>query len=426
VLVASNKIYVGHRNNKVCFVSSAPCQSDKFDTLEVVCPPEVTDLRDVSQNYRIWRDQLLPKDAPLEISELRIALVGVYKIPCGIATYSEALWTEQKELVKEAHIFAEVADVPAEEGVTRCWKRGQPLDILIKKINDYKPDIVFVQHEFGIFPDARYWLSFLSAMQKYRTVVTLHSVFRHADKTICEAAIPEIIVHTNLARNVLVKEKKVPGDVTVFPHGCFPPENPEKLWNRYFTKHTVMQFGFGFRYKGWERSIEAIHKLRNKFPDIFFTGLFSESAAGAQAHDELFHELLGQIEKLHLHNHVSIIRGFQSDETLQTYLRTNRVAIFPYTNHPEHVVFGSTGAARVAMTQGVPVIVSDVPLFHDLEGICPRTASVDDICMEITNFFDEKKAKEQVAKQNKFLTDNSWARVAQRQLEKYSRPQEKS
>ena len=419
--MGSNKIYAGYKHGRICFVSSYPCRTEKFKVVEADCPEGVVDLKEISDNYKVWRGKLVLKDQPVPINELKIALVGVYKIPCGIATYSEALWREQKELVKEARIFSEYADVPEEPGVVRCWKRGQPLDKLIKEIDAYDPDIVFVQHEFGIFPDARYWLSFVSAMQKYRLVVTFHSVFRHEDKTICEAACPELIVHTNIAKNVLTKEKKVPGKVYVFPHGCFPPKTQPRLWNRYMTDHTVIQFGFGFRYKGWERAIEAIAKLKPKYPDIFFTGLFSESVAGAAAHDEYFHELQALIDKYELRNNVSLIRGFQSDETLHTFLRMNRVAIFPYTNHPEHVVFGSTGAARIAMTEGVPTIVSEVPLFHDLEGICPRPVTVDELCEDIEKFFDAKKAKAQVEKQNAFLTDNTWARMAARQLDTFSK-----
>jgi glycosyltransferase involved in cell wall biosynthesis len=418
--VGSDKIYVGHRSGKICFVSTHYCQTDRFQILEARLPAEAQNINDVSENYRVWNDQLVHKNHTIRLKDLRIALVGVYKIPCGIATYAEALWSEQIKLVKEAHIFAEQADVPPEEGVTRCWKRGKPLGNLIQAIHDYDPDLVLAQHEFGIFPDARYWLSFMSAMQRYRTVVTLHSVFRHADKTVCEAAIPEIVVHTNLAKNVLTKEKKIPGIVHVFPHGCFPPKNPARLWNRYFSDHTVIQFGFGFRYKGWERSIEAISKLKPKFPDIFFTGIYSESVLGARAHEEYFQELQQQIRSLKLQDHVGLIRGFQSQEALEAYLRSNRVAIFPYTNHPDHVVFGSTGAARVAMTEGIPVVVSNVPLFHDLEGICPRVETIDELCQAIETFFDPKKAQAQVSLQNQFLTDNSWAQVAKNQLETFS------
>ena len=418
--VASDKIYVGHRGGKICFLSSHYCQSDRFQVLETSYPLEAESFNDVSEQYRVWRGQLVHKNYAIRLKDLKIALVGVYKIPCGIATYAEALWSEQMKLVKEARIFSEYADVPDEPGVVRCWKRGKPLGELIQAIHDYDPDIVLVQHEFGIFPDARYWLSFMSAMHRYRTVVTLHSVFRHADKTICEAAIPEIVVHTNLAKNVLTKEKKIPGKVHVFPHGCFPPKNPARYWNRYFSDHTIIQFGFGFRYKGWERAIEAVGQLKEKFPDVFFTGIFSESVAGPRAHEEYFQELLQKVEDLKLQDHVGLVRGFQSQEALEAFLRTNHVAIFPYTNHPDHVVFGSTGAARVAMREGIPVVVSNVPLFHDLEGICPRVETVEELCQAIETFFDPKKAQAQVSLQNQFLTDNSWAEVAKRQLETFS------
>jgi glycosyltransferase involved in cell wall biosynthesis len=420
--VGSDKIYVGYKHHRICLVSTHPCQSQQFDVLEVDRPKDVVDLRTITEDYKIWRGQLVHKTTPIPIQELRIALVGVYKIPCGISTYAEALWAEQTKLVKDFRIFSEFADLPTEPNVTRCWKRGESLEQLTAEIDAFDPDLVLIQHEFGIFPNARYWLSFIGAMQKYRTVATLHSVFRHADKTICEAVLPEVVVHTNLARNVLVKEKKIFGKVHVFSHGCFLPKtNQERLWNRYCSEHTLMQFGFGFRYKGWERSLEVVARLKSKYPDIFFTGLFSESVAGPKAHDEYFHELTSLIDRLGIRENVSLIRGYQSQETLESFFKTNRVALFPYVNHPDHVVFGSTGAARVAMVEGIPVVVSDVPLFHDLEGICPRAGTTEALCQAVEAFFDPAKAKAQVELQNAFLKDNSWAQVARKQLELFSK-----
>ena len=253
----------------------------------------------------------------------------------------------------------------------------------------------------------------MSAMQRYRTFVTLHSVYKHKDKTICEAAIPNMIVHTNIAKRVLKDEKKVPGNVTVIPHFCIPCKDDSKHWNLYHSKHTIVQFGFGFRYKGWEQAIEVVSKLKVEFPDIFFTGLFSESPFSRHLHDQYFYDLYDMIREKDVAQHVAIIRGYQSDETLDAYLRTNQIALFPYIENGEHTVYGCSGAARFTMRTGIPVIASNAPLFDDLEGVCPRPKSINDICRELRRLFTDPRAvSDQKERQKQFLIKNNLNNIA--------------
>lgn len=351
------------------------------------------------------------------LKELRVAFIGVWKIPCGISTYSEWLWAEQFAEFKEYKIFTEYSDNPPEPNVLACWKRGQPLDGLISAIHEYNPDVVFIQHEYGIFPVARHWISLMAQLQKYRTIVTMHSVHHHKDKVICEAVIPEIIVHTEGAANILKNEKKVPSKVHVITHGGLPCSNPKKLYNLYHSPHTILQFGFGFKYKGWENSLAAVATLKEQYPDIFFTGLFSISPQSLAFHETYHAELMKFIGEKGIVPHVGLIKGYQSQETLESFIRVNNVAIFPYVDNPEHRVYGCSGAARLAMHYGIPTIVSNIPLFEDLEGVCPRVGSTEELCAEIRKMFDPKQAKAQVERQSKFLADNSWQNAASKYLD---------
>jgi glycosyltransferase involved in cell wall biosynthesis len=179
----------------------------------------------------------------------------------------------------------------------------------------------------------------------------------------------------------------------------------------------VLQFGFGFKYKGWENSLSAIASLKEQFPDIFFTGLFSVSPHSLAFHDQYHAELQKFIAEKGIISNVGLIKGYQSQETLESFIRVNNVAIFPYVDNPEHRVYGCSGAARLAMHYGIPTIVSDIPLFEDLEGVCPRVSSVEDLCAEIKKMLDPAQAKLQVARQSKFLSENSWKNSAERYLD---------
>jgi glycosyltransferase involved in cell wall biosynthesis len=226
-----------------------------------------------------------------------------------------------------------------------------------------------------------------------------------------EAAIPEIIVHLDGAKKLLEEYKHVPGIVHLMPHGCDPIGERARLWNIYKSEHTFTQFGFGFRYKGWENSIRAVAELKKKYNDVFFTGLFSESSFNMIEHETYHNDLLRLAKELDVQDNIAIIRGFQSEESLDSYLRTNRAVVFPYISHPDHEVFGVSGAARYAMSKNVPVITTNVNHFSDVPTI--KADSPTAIAEALDNLFSNQVAwNEQVNKQSEYVIKNSWENVA--------------
>jgi glycosyltransferase involved in cell wall biosynthesis len=176
-----------------------------------------------------------------------------------------------------------------------------------------------------------------------------------------------------------------------------------------------MQFGFGFRYKGWENSIEAVAILKQKYPDVFFTGLFSESPYAKAEHQIYYNELMELVDRLDIRENVAILRGYQSDASLDSFLRTNQVTIFPYVSHPAHEVFGASGAARMAMSKGLPVITSSVNHFSDLPTV--KADTPEEIAHALEILFTVPEAKElQIQKQISYLNDNTWEKVALRYI----------
>lgn len=415
--------YAGIKKNSIHMVSDHKFVSEKLQIIEL---PE--DLKNIGSaelitDYRFKNGKFSSKFQKKPASELRVALVGNWKMRCGISTYAENLWPEVAKHLGDFKLFVEKNDLQtedlkifgntilSEDQVVSCWKRGESLTNLIQEIKEYDPDIIWIQHEFGLWPNACYWLSFLNQLSDYRVIVTMHSVFHHQDKTICEAAMPEIVVHLDGAKEVLKIEKEVSGKVYVVPHGCHPHDSTPKLWNYYKSEHTFMQFGFGFRYKGWELSIEAVSLLKEKYPDVFFTGLFSESPFNKVDHQMYYNDLMEMVDALGVQENVAIIRGYQSDTTLDSYLRTNQATVFPYISHPAHEVFGVSGAARLAMSKGLPVVTTPVNHFSDLPSI--KAATPADIAEALDNIFSNPQVKkEQIVKQFSYLNDNTWDKVA--------------
>lgn len=418
--------YVGVRDNHIVIVSDKPFAHSDLTT--VVIDDETVASDDILCDYRVRDGQLLPKYGPHEPSTTRLALVGNWKMPCGISTYAENLWPEVVKHIPDVRVFAEDNPTPTTDPlmmgsiqlrpdqVEWCWKRGTALGKLVESIDRYDPDIVWIQHEWGLFPDAKHWLAFLSRMAGRRVIVTLHSVFpTHLDKTVCEAAIPEMVVHLDGAREAL-RAKGVTGRIEVIPHGCYPLSNRDRLWNLYRSERTVLQMGFGFRYKSYDRSLRAVALLKDRYPDVFFTGLFSESPFARLEHQRYYEELTALIDDLGIAEHVALIRGYQSEKVLDTYLRMNRVALFPYAAHPEHEVFGASGAARLAMSKGIPVVTSRVNHFSDLPTL--KADSPEEIAEVIGSVFGSKVVSDQqVQTQCDYIEATSWPKMAGRYLD---------
>lgn len=419
--------YVGIKNNKIQVISNEPIKSDDLEIMEV--PTELSHVPsvDLLTSSKIKNGKIVSKLARKPASQMKIALIGNWKMKCGIATYSENLWSQIVKHVGDFKLFIENnehslgqlnemhGETFSPDKVVACWKRGQSLHELIQQLKEYDPDVIWIQHEFGLWPNAMHWLSFMSQLSDYRIIVTMHSVFHHKDKTIVEAAIPEIVVHLDGAKRVLKEEKQIPGKVYVIPHGCFPCTNKEKLWNFYKSERTFMQFGFGFRYKGWENAIRATAELKKKFNDVFFTGLFSESPHNKPEHEMYYNELTALIEKLGIQDNVAIIRGYQSDATLDSYMRTNQATLFPYISHPQHEVFGASGAARIAMAKALPVVTSSVNHFSDLPTIKADTPEELAVALERV-FTDSAFRQSQIEKQIEYLNENTWENVAKKYI----------
>lgn len=417
--------YVGVKNGRISVISDRLFSSN-IEIIEL--PPELHDVstEDLVTHYRISRGQIVGGNRKKPADQLKVALVSDFKMRCGISTYAENLFPEIAKHVQDVKLFIEENQYPtgdihqlgdqrlSDNQVSVCWKRGESLNRLAHEIKEYDPDIVLINHEWGLFNNARHWLAFLTQVSRYRVITLMHSVFPgHNDKTICEAAMGEIVVHLEAARDCLVNDKQVSGKVHVIPHGCFPCTDRTRFYDMYRSQHTFITQGFLFPYKRFEVSIRAAALLKDKYPDVFFTGLLSESDYNKMGHQVYYDRLTDLVDELGIPDHVSLIRGYQSDATLDAYIRTNRVAVFPYGSEAGHLVFGVSGAARISMSKGIPLITSNVPHFSDLPTI--KADTPEQVAEQLDGLFsDAKLISAQIEKQVAFLSENTWEKVGLR------------
>jgi len=356
-----------------------------------------------------------------QLSELKVAGICNWGDQCGIATYSEQLIPELRKHVKEVKIFAEVmGNVSEDNDVVRCWRRGESCIDLANQIIEYGPDVIFIQHEFGLFPKGTHFLKLLEMFDSIPYVITLHSVYEHLDKTICTSYIKNIITHNPYGEDCLQRLGHR-NKVFLLPHGCNVYENVNQLWNIFQNERTIIQFGFGFDYKGLDQAVEAVSILKNRsdeFKDIFYCFLCSESNHTRSIQTRYYNNIRKLVEDKGLQDNIVVLRGYLSEQHMQNFLRTAKLAVFPYKNDPNNIVYGASGAIRKAMSNGIPVIASDCHLFDDLECIVPRPNSPEELADEIAKVFTSGEYRASLLQKSKnFVTENSWEHVGKQYAE---------
>ena len=419
-------LYLGHKNGKILWAGGLEYSSDTSEVIAVPKDLETINKHVLVTEYIVWRNKIIRQselwDMPIE--ELRVAVISLYSINCGIATYTKYLCDAMRPLVKELKIFAEDAEPEfcindAQDNVVRCWDRRDDYMRIFPEIESYNPDLIIVQHEYGSFSRGASWNALLGNLSRWRTLVMLHSVYDHPDKLIFEAPCQEIITHS-LGGKKLLKAKGIDHcPIHYVPHGCLSELGRiNTKFSNVGSDHLLFQYGFGFEYKGWDNAILIVDKLKEKYPDVMYVGIFNTSKYAKKFHDHYYDLLIEKIRQRNLQKHFTLLKGFRSEEVLLSYLSQSKVGLFPYWNHHEWRVYGGSGAVRLAMASGIPLVLGDVPFFEEFRGYIPICQHVDEYVDTISRIFEDKPYEESI-KQNiaKFISERTWDKVARWYLE---------
>lgn len=424
-LTEKQTLYLSYDKNYVVrSISTTPITVEGQKTKAIVITGDQSQL----VGRKVPYDMLDPHDTNIKtISNLKVALVCNWNDKCGISTYSGYLAEAMKGKVAELRIFSEKTNDQTcedEAFVDRCWSRGQSLLPLAERILDWKPDFIIIQHEFGIFPNAFRFMQFTEALDKIPYVVVMHSVYEHLDKLVYTETCKNIVVHSQDAKDILKKLGNT-RTIDVIPHGCIEVENTEELWNIMRSPYTIMQFGFGFEYKGVERAISAIGHLKRtdpKFKNIFYFFLWSTNSHNIASHDEYYNKLIALAEEEGVRDNIAILKKYQTDKMLNLYLRLAKMVVFPYVVNGDNKVYGASGAIRIAMAHGKPVVASDSHLFDDLEGVVPRPKNHLELAEVIDSIFSDDQARKDIVESGmEYVKTHSWNYAADKYLELYAK-----
>jgi glycosyltransferase involved in cell wall biosynthesis len=315
-------------------------------------------------------------------SILNIAFIGNY-LPrqCGIATFTTSLC----ESVAAAHpglsCFAlPITDTPegyAYPDRVRFEIEEKSLDSYRRAadfLNSNNPDIVCLQHEYGIFggEDGFFLLSLIRKL-RMPIVTTLHTILKNpsARQRRIIAEITErssfLVVMTEKAVELLTSVYDVPlSKVRLIPHGI--PEMPfidPSFYKAQFNlseKTVLLTFGLLSPNKGIEQAIRALPEIIRVKPETVYIVLGVTHPGLIRHEGEAYRLSLQQLAaELHVEKHVIFRNHFVSPDELKEFLVMADIYLTPYL-YEEQITSGT-----LAYSFGIGNAIISTPYWHAAE-----------------------------------------------------------
>jgi glycosyltransferase involved in cell wall biosynthesis len=256
--------------------------------------------------------------------------------------------------------------------------------------------VVHLQHEHSLIAPDRVADAARRARERdVPLVVTEHTVRPEPDAW--EGDVAALVAHSAeiaaLLRDRLPRQR-----VELIPHGCptwFPPRKARR-------GRVVGTFGFLEPHKGLDRLVDAAAALG----DVELLLIGSTRAAWAE---EWF-------DGLDLPVTVRRVAEFLDEDEIARRLAAEAdVLVFPYAQPRFTAV---SGAVRVGLASGVPVLTTPTTWFSDLRH---TTLQTDDLAGGIARLLDDTALRDELsAAARQHCHDHSWSRVAGRHAELYA------
>jgi FkbM family methyltransferase len=367
--------------------------------LEVVHEPAATQARAARGRCRIQKAveggalvaRLVDIAADLLITPppalVHVAWISSWNVRCGVAEYSRHLLSHliSDPELKQVTVMADhrppdataVAHVPRLD-IQRSWVIGDPnaAQSLLAVLLRVDPGVTVIQHQPGLMP----WPVLATLLRELHysgpmpTVVTLHAT-RHL-LAIDEGERTEVVDALRLATRVLVhtvddlnrlKRLGIEDRVVLLPHGTHTPR-PARPARVITTPEPVLIGGYGFLLpeKGIPQLIAAVGLLRRRRTELrlrLVTALYPQP----QSEHEL-QVCRNMIATAGLGDAVELITEFLPHEKSIDLLAACDLLVMPYQSSIE----ASSAALRTALSSGVPVAVTPLPLFDESESVVWR------------------------------------------------------
>ncbi len=325
---------------------------------------------------------LLPKPAAATITNA--AIIGNFPPrQCGLATFTRDMYNCLTKALPQAD-FSVVAmneagatyDYPAEVTHELPQDERPAYRRLADDLNKSGTQVLFVQHEFGIYggPSGAWLLDCLERLDM-PVVTTLHTILetpndeqRHVMKALIRLS-STLITMAHKGAEILKRVYGVPdSQVVVIPHGA--PSRPLRDTSEFKDllnlsgRKTLTTFGLLSPNKGIETVIAALPAVAKACPDVLYLVIGATHPHLVRHEGEAYRDRLkAMAHDLGVENHIRFIDTFVGDNDLIDILQATDVYVTPYLTEAQI----TSGTLSYALALGRPVV--STPYWHAQEAL---------------------------------------------------------
>ncbi len=312
--------------------------------------------------------------------EPKVALIGTY-VPrkCGIATFTadvvEQLGRHHPEIDCQVHALDAGRGERYPAGVAAILAdTAESYAVTARRINESGPDVVWLQHEFGIFggKDGALVCGLVDQIAA-PLVITFHTVLgepsanqrRIVEHLISRAS--RIMVMSRHGRDLLVEAYRAPADrVEVIPHGA--PDRPFGRTAEFKRRlgledrNVLMTFGLLGPGKGLEHAIAALPAIIARHPGTVYRIVGATHPNLVARQGEAYRDkLIAQAEAMGVADHIEWDNRFLGTAELLDQLEACDIYLTPYPNLQQ----ATSGTLSYAVALGKAVVAT--PYVHARE-----------------------------------------------------------
>ena len=314
-------------------------------------------------------------------SAARIALIGGFKpTKCGIATFTTDVYEQMCALLPQhmIDVYAMVRSVTAPMGPEVTANIVQE-DLASYKsaalqINDSGADVVWIQHEFGIYGGVggQMILELINAVAA-PVVITLHTVLEQpsaAQRAIIDQMrdkVSRFVVMSSSGRDILTSTYGInPLYIHVVEHGA--PDRPFKTTRDarkmigLAERPTIMTFGLLGPGKGLEVAIQALPMILCEHPNAVYRIVGATHPNLVASEGEVYRDSLKTLAaNLGVEQSIEWVEQFLETEDLLEQLASCDIYLTPYSNLAQ----STSGTLAYAVALGCAVV--STPYVHARE-----------------------------------------------------------
>lgn len=375
---------------------------------------------------------------------MKVTFVSRWGVQCGIATYTDQLAMSILQSGSDVSIecaaeqLKGIPEIPVQCRIpfNRCWKGDAQLyGGLVEFLRNSKPDIVHIQHEFGLMDSAKGMLELLPQLRSLGipVVVTCHTVMPPPSPKgwffmNCLSQVAKVVVHNEETRDALIEWKIRPKQIAVIPHGtpedCKVVEKVEARRQLFLPEdlRVIIAVSLGFITEGkmQHQAIEAVVGLVHEGlldPQSFLYVIVGQPGQNTPENIAYCRRLHSILDKNRSWNYIRIFPRFIPVKELPVWYGASDFVI----TGSHQTFFSVSGRSHQEMAFRMPSISSNARLLSDLsEYRSMKYDSMEELRAHILRLAKDWTLRETLSRRcGEFAEETSWTNVARKHLQLY-------